>query len=233
MQGVLSRHLHYFNFFFGSLVRFVPAKSFSCFSLIDFAICLEAPLSIAFFVSPRLAESAAPAAICCFSICRHIQFVGRTKMVVIRRRASWGAAWPCQNGRLSATKAFWTIRKNGKIYPPGGGADRMPVARRTVNSLHMRVLALIAKTISTCDASRFRTIVMHRALLRDWRAVKKVAHLAGILVSDQKTGAAVAKRANLQAQVSRIEHLLGNPFKIPSEFLVRDCSISMIPRGLR
>jgi hypothetical protein len=44
----------------------VPANSLSCFLLIEFAISLEAPLSDDFFISPRLAARAAPAAICCF-----------------------------------------------------------------------------------------------------------------------------------------------------------------------
>src|SRR5436189_6131586 len=57
----------YFDLFFlGRFFRFVPANSLSCFLLIDFAICLEAPLSFDFFISPRLAARAAPAAICCF-----------------------------------------------------------------------------------------------------------------------------------------------------------------------
>src|SRR6266550_3632778 len=50
-------------FFFGSLFRLVLAKSLCCFSLIDSAICLEAPLSDDFDFSPRFAASAAPAAI--------------------------------------------------------------------------------------------------------------------------------------------------------------------------
>jgi hypothetical protein len=54
------------RFFFGRFFRLVLAKSLSCFSLIDSAICLEAPLSDDFDLSPRLAASAAPAAICCF-----------------------------------------------------------------------------------------------------------------------------------------------------------------------
>ncbi len=40
--------------------------SLSCFSLIDFAMLLDAPLSDDLFRSPRFAASAAPAAICCF-----------------------------------------------------------------------------------------------------------------------------------------------------------------------
>ena len=52
--------------FFGNFLRFVFAKSRSCFLLIDFAICLDAPLSDDFDRSPRFAASAAPAAICCF-----------------------------------------------------------------------------------------------------------------------------------------------------------------------
>src|SRR5690606_15112960 len=40
------------------------ASSSSSFSLIDFSIDFEAPLSSLFLVSPRLAESAAPAAFC-------------------------------------------------------------------------------------------------------------------------------------------------------------------------
>ena len=40
--------------------------SWSSFSLIDSAICFDAPLRLDLLRSPRLAESAAPAAICCF-----------------------------------------------------------------------------------------------------------------------------------------------------------------------
>jgi hypothetical protein len=50
-----ERQLGYFFFFVGSFLRFVFAKSRSCFSLIDFAICLEAPLSEDFERSPRFA----------------------------------------------------------------------------------------------------------------------------------------------------------------------------------
>ena len=57
----------YLEFFFlGRFFRLVLAKSFNCFSLIDSAICFDAPLREDFFVSPRFAASAAPAAICCF-----------------------------------------------------------------------------------------------------------------------------------------------------------------------
>lgn len=51
---------------FGSPLRLVCAISSSCFSLIDPAMLLEAPLSDFFGASPRFAASAAPAAICCF-----------------------------------------------------------------------------------------------------------------------------------------------------------------------
>ena len=54
------------RFFLGKPLRFVPAKSSSCFSLIDFAICFEAPFSEDFGRLPRFAARAAPAAICCF-----------------------------------------------------------------------------------------------------------------------------------------------------------------------
>jgi len=57
---------NYFFFFVGSFLRFVLAKSRSCFSLIDFAICFEGPLSEDFERSPRFAANAAPAAFCCF-----------------------------------------------------------------------------------------------------------------------------------------------------------------------
>src|SRR2546429_7339699 len=62
----VSRVFYFERFFFGRLFRLVLAKSLSCFSLIDSAICLEAPLSDDFDFSPRFAASAAPAAICCF-----------------------------------------------------------------------------------------------------------------------------------------------------------------------
>ena len=44
----------------------VFAKSRSCFSVIDLAICFEAPFRLDFLISPRFAARAAPAAICCF-----------------------------------------------------------------------------------------------------------------------------------------------------------------------
>jgi hypothetical protein len=54
------------RFFDGSFLRFVFAKSLSCFSDIDFSICFEAPLRLDFGRFPRFAANAAPAAICCF-----------------------------------------------------------------------------------------------------------------------------------------------------------------------
>jgi hypothetical protein len=53
-------------FLVGSFFRLVLAKSSSCFSDIDSAICFDAPLRVDLLVSPRLADNAAPAAICCF-----------------------------------------------------------------------------------------------------------------------------------------------------------------------
>ena len=53
-------------FFVGNVFRFVPAISFSWDLLIDSTICLDAPFSLDFVVLPSFAESAAPAAICCF-----------------------------------------------------------------------------------------------------------------------------------------------------------------------
>src|SRR5262249_15915958 len=50
----------------GSPRRLVLANSRSCCSLIVSTISREAPLRLAFERSPRLAASAAPAAICCF-----------------------------------------------------------------------------------------------------------------------------------------------------------------------
>jgi hypothetical protein len=49
----------------GFPLRLPFAMSLSCFSLIDFAMLRDAPLSELLDVSPRLAESAAPAAFCC------------------------------------------------------------------------------------------------------------------------------------------------------------------------
>jgi hypothetical protein len=50
----------------GSFLRFTLAMSWSSFSLIDSAICFEAPRRLDLERSPRLADRAAPAAICCF-----------------------------------------------------------------------------------------------------------------------------------------------------------------------
>jgi hypothetical protein len=54
------------DFFVGRGLRLVLATSLSCFSLIDFSMLLEGPLSELFGFFPRLAVNAAPAAICCF-----------------------------------------------------------------------------------------------------------------------------------------------------------------------
>ncbi|OBZ95225.1 hypothetical protein ADU59_11555 [Pararhizobium polonicum] len=48
----------------GSVLRLVSARSFSSFSDMDFSMLLEAPLRSDFFVSPRFADRAAPAAFC-------------------------------------------------------------------------------------------------------------------------------------------------------------------------
>ena len=53
-------------FLVGNPLRFVPAIFLSSFVLIDLAMPFDAPLSDDFFVSPRFAANAAPAAICCF-----------------------------------------------------------------------------------------------------------------------------------------------------------------------
>ena len=52
--------------FVGNFLRSVLANSFNCLSLIEFAILLEAPRNDDLLLLPRLAASAAPAAICCF-----------------------------------------------------------------------------------------------------------------------------------------------------------------------
>src|SRR5690606_35569855 len=49
----------------GLPLRRVEASSSSCFSLIEACIDFDAPLSSLTLLSPRLAESAAPAAFCC------------------------------------------------------------------------------------------------------------------------------------------------------------------------
>ena len=58
--------ISFYRFLLGSFLRLVFAKSSSCFSDIDLAICLDAPRRDDFFCLPRFAASAAPAAICCF-----------------------------------------------------------------------------------------------------------------------------------------------------------------------
>ena len=53
-------------FLVGSFLRLVDAISSSSDSDIDFTICFEAPFRDFLLLSPRLADNAAPAAICCF-----------------------------------------------------------------------------------------------------------------------------------------------------------------------
>jgi hypothetical protein len=50
----------------GSFLRFTLAMSWSSFSLMESAICFDAPLRLDLERSPRFADRAAPAAICCF-----------------------------------------------------------------------------------------------------------------------------------------------------------------------
>lgn len=64
----------------GSFFRFALAIFSSSFVLIDFAMLFDAPRSELFDFLPRLAASAAPAAICCF-----LDFAGILK---VRARAS-------------------------------------------------------------------------------------------------------------------------------------------------
>src|SRR5207244_12905195 len=61
-----SNTWHQPAFLRGNPLRFVFAKSANCCSLIEFTIWRDAPWRLAFDRSPRLAASAAPAAICCF-----------------------------------------------------------------------------------------------------------------------------------------------------------------------
>jgi hypothetical protein len=56
----------YRRFFFGSFLRFVFASFRNWLWLIELAILRDGPFSDDFERFPRLAASAAPAAICCF-----------------------------------------------------------------------------------------------------------------------------------------------------------------------
>src|SRR5690606_28555418 len=60
-----STRVQSLDFFSGSPLRSVSASSSSSFSLIESYMPFDAPLSSETLVSPRLAESAAPAAFCC------------------------------------------------------------------------------------------------------------------------------------------------------------------------
>jgi hypothetical protein len=62
-------------FFVGSFLRFVFAKSLSCFSDMESTISFDAPFRLDFLRSPRLAANAAPAAICCFFDLAGMSFV--------------------------------------------------------------------------------------------------------------------------------------------------------------
>ena len=74
-----------FRFRVGNFLRLVLATLRSSFRLIDLYMLLDAPRSDDFDRFPRLAESAAPAAICCF-----FDFAGITKMF-----RSWDAKRIC------------------------------------------------------------------------------------------------------------------------------------------
>ena len=66
----------------GSFLRFTLAMSWSSFSLIDSAICFDAPLRLDLERSPRFADRAAPAAICCF-----LDFAGIVSSSSCRKKA--------------------------------------------------------------------------------------------------------------------------------------------------
>jgi hypothetical protein len=61
-----ARHFRFLAAREGRRFRLVSASSFNSDCVIDFAMLRDAPRRLAFERSPRLAESAAPAAICCF-----------------------------------------------------------------------------------------------------------------------------------------------------------------------
>src|ERR1700736_4046748 len=81
------------RFFDGSFLRLVEAKSSNCFSDIDSAICFEAPFRLLIFCSPRFAERAAPAAICCF-----LDFAG---IFIVRVAELFWSLLPMQNLKFS------------------------------------------------------------------------------------------------------------------------------------
>jgi hypothetical protein len=80
LVGVQSPKHEFYLFFVlrvGFPLRFVFAIFLNSLSLIELAICFDAPLSDDFDFLPRFAASAAPAAICCFFDFAGIQKISR------------------------------------------------------------------------------------------------------------------------------------------------------------
>src|SRR6266404_2735804 len=91
-----------FRFLVGNFLRLVLATRRSSFRLIDLYICFDAPRSEDFERWPRLAESAAPAAICCF-----LDFAG----IPIMFRTCAHGRFTLNRSRLAPQKINWHTAK--------------------------------------------------------------------------------------------------------------------------
>src|SRR5512139_3756093 len=103
----------------GRPLRLVSANSSSCRSLIDASICFDAPFSLLLGDSPRLAESAAPAAFCCA-----FDFAG----MAVSSGARGGLV-----GHHPGAISLWTCRgagdpDDGQGYDRQGKSDQQDIA---------------------------------------------------------------------------------------------------------
>lgn len=118
---IFSRDYLRLRFLVGNFLRLVLATRRSSFRLIDLYICFDAPRSDDFERSPRLAESAAPAAICCF-----LDFAG----ILIRDRA-------CIRNWISLSRAGAFAPQKVNRHPGKHDQDADPRScRRYIRQIH-------------------------------------------------------------------------------------------------
>src|SRR3546814_18874612 len=91
---------HFLALCSGFPLRLVDAMSLSSFSLIDSSIDFDAPLSLLFGVSPRLADRAAPAAFCC-----EADLAGMNNLHRLR---------PCRETNVQRTEGMSVGKRGGK-----------------------------------------------------------------------------------------------------------------------
>src|SRR5690606_4573462 len=117
----------------GLPLRLVEANSSSCFSLIDSYMSRDAPLRSLFFASPRLAESAAPAAFCCA-----FDLAGMTHLLLQLRHPNAGEGKMFGRSLMAERAAKPATARRRPANPAGTGRVRRGWKRRPATRRDLR-----------------------------------------------------------------------------------------------